>query len=207
MLDPKVAVRFDGDSGMSFVAGEDRSISVAYYDARSGQPIDLSGASVYVEFARAGGGVVRRTSGPITIVSSSVTPGAPGAFGATKHGLVTGDPVALTVVSGALPTPLQAATTYLVNYIDKDRFSLADTSGNPLTVLSAGTGSFALSNGSDFAVSQATAGLCSLVLRAAVTNALETGLGQNFEVGYSLAGKTRIVALEGLLDVYSQPQA
>lgn len=204
-MDPKIGVRFDGSQGLAFVAGEDRTISVAIYDQNVGQPINLTGGAVFVNFPRSGGGTVKRTSAALPIAASAVTTGSPGAIVLNDHGLVTNDAVTFAVVSGGLPAPLAGATTYLVSVIDNNTFSVTDNTGAAINLTTAGTGTFTVSNGSDISLTTPTAGLVTLTLRYTVTNAIEAGLGQTFEVGYTIGGKTRIQCLPGLLDVTAQP--
>ena len=205
LLDAKPRILFDGDCGMSFTQGEDRTIDVTFVDRISGEPINLTGAGVFVNFPRSGGGTIKRTSAPLPISATFVTPGSPGSISYLGHRLVTGDPVTLTLTSGALPSPLAAATPYLVQEIDPDTFTLLGSDGSTITILTQGTGSFSLANASDLTITNAASGIATLVLRSEVTLAIDAGLGQAFQAGYILSGKIRIVPIIGVLDVYAQP--
>lgn len=95
------------------------------------------------------------TSGSITIGSLSGS-----TFTATNHGLLTGDGQVTIASSGTLPSPLVANTPYWVIVLGANTFQLASDYGNtgggqgagnpttPITLTSAGSGTFTLSSNS-----------------------------------------------------------
>lgn len=199
-MDPSIAVTFDGQAGLSFVQGEDRLFGLAFVNRADGAPINLSSSTVGVSFPRAGGGDVKRSSGALALTASMVTPATGIAY--PDHGLVDGDPV--TFAGASLPAPLVAATPYLVRVIDNDTFALSDAAGTSITLTTAGSGAFTMTNSSDVTITSAPGGTAALSLRSAVTSAISAGLALDFQVSLTLSGKLRIVVVKDALDVTAQ---
>lgn len=200
-MDLNFGITFDGRNGISFTQGEDRTIQLFFINNTDGTPINLTGAVVGMNFAQQAGGVVKRLSGAISLTAAAVVP----AVGVTlaDHGLVTGDPV--TLAGAALPAPLVAATPYLVKVVDVNTFGFTDATGAPITLTTAGTGSFTMTNAADLIVTTPTAGNATLNLRGLVSAAIAAGLGQDFQATVLTGGKFRIVVEKNNLDVTPQP--
>jgi hypothetical protein len=208
-MDADLLVKFDNMNGLTFVQGEDRSIVVTLQNKNDYKPIDLTDAVVAINLPLSGGGSIKRTTlGPKILFSQVVVPSGSvpkGYISLIDHGLVTGDPVTLVIVSGGLPSPLAVLTDYLIQTIDKNNFYIADTNGNVISLISQGSGSFNIVNDDLSIDSPAILGQFTFDLRALVSSSTKDGLAQDLQVQYIKDGKTRIEVLSNLLDVYIQP--
>lgn len=208
-MDANIKVLFDATPVLQFVQGEDRQINLTLQDENSNLPINLTGAQFGMNLPLQGGGSVKRsTLGPIVLSSQVVVPGGSvpkGYITLPDHGLVTGDPITLVLISGSLPAPLTVLTSYLVQTIDVNSFYITDLSGNVISLTSQGSGSFNLVNANDVQVVSGDLGQVTLNLRGLVSQVCNAALAQDFQVQYTLSGKTRILVLQNLLDVLNQP--
>lgn len=208
-MDTNVGVFFDGKLNLLFVQAEERAVNMVLIDNDTKEPINLTGAYVGVNFPRQDGGAVKRDNfGPIVLSSEIVIQGTAVPKGYIKlpdHGLVTGDPVDLQVISGSLPAPLAALTDYLVKVIDLESFYITDLDGNVISLTSQGSGEFALVNSNDVVIDNPVLGKVILNLRAPVTQVVKADIAQSFQMNYMLGGKNRIVVIMDLLDVVGQP--
>lgn len=207
MVDQNLLVLFDGEPELDFVQGEDRELNMLIRDSRTGLPIDLTGAIVGVNLPRQDGGSIKRTTlGPLVLSTEIVIPAHdPGYVQLPDHGLVTGDPVTLVVVTGSLPSPLAPSTSYLVKVIDLDSFYITDLNGNVIPLTSQGSGSFNLVNANDVQIETGDLGKVIFALRSPVTQLVNAAIAQDFQVEFTIAGKIRIAVLKNLLDVDQQP--
>lgn len=201
MAEIRPTATFNGLPCLAFVQGEDRSITVALRDLNGGAPIDLTAARLTFSFQQLGGGTVRRMSGPLVLPASASAAGQP--FLVASHGLVTGDPVTFTS-TGTLPVPLDTVTTYTVEVVDVNTFTLLDGAGAPVAITAAAVGPFALQGQDVTVTAPSTSGLCQLALRAPVTMAIQDGLAQSFQIGLQANNQTRIIIERHELDVYPQ---
>lgn len=206
-MNPKIF--FDAQSVLKFNQGEDRQINVTLIDLNTNLPINLTGAQFGINFPLQNGGSIKRsTLGPLIESSDVVVPGGSVPNGYIKlpdHGLVTGDPIQLEVVSGGLPAPLAISTNYLVKTIDLDSFYITDSAGSVISLTSQGTGSFNLVNSNDIQIVSGDLGQVTLNIRAAVSQVVNAAIAQDFQADYILSGKIRILILKNALDVQNQP--
>lgn len=207
-MDASLQVQFDAQPGLSFGQGEDRSVTLTLIDTNTATPINLTGGVVQVSLPLSGGGSIKRTNtGPLVNAAQVVVAvgSAAGYISLPDHGLVTGDPIQVAVVSGSLPSPLAVLTNYLVQTIDNNNFYITDTSGNIISLTTQGSGSFNLVNSNDIQITTGDLGKVTFNLRALVSAMVNAGLMQDFQVSYTLSGKTRIAVLSAQLDCTAQP--
>lgn len=205
-----IRVLFNANAVLKFVQGEDRQIDITLRDLDSELPVNLTGAQVGVNFPLQGGGSVKRsTLGPTIVSGEVVVPNSssPGYINLKDHGLVTGDPVELVIISGGLPAPLAVATNYLIQVIDTDNFYVCNSSGVVIPLTTQGSGSFNLVNSTDLSVPSGDLGQISLNLRAAVSEVVNVGYAQDFQLQYTIGGEMRILVLKDVLDCILQPVA
>jgi len=205
VADADLKVTFNNNAPrLSFVQGEDRTVGLVIQDRTTGEPVDLTGASLQVCLPRLGGGTVRRVAGT-EVVDTALIQG--NVFTLTSHGLVTGDTVTAAVQGGgALPAGLLAATPYQVRVIDNNTFAL-QSGGADLTLTSTGSGKFTITNATDLTVDAAVLGHAVLTLSAAVTAAVRDSLAQDLQINViTSTGKKRIAVLKDVLDVWAQTE-
>jgi hypothetical protein len=204
------AANFDGNPGIQFCQGEDRSILMTLYDQVSGQPVDLATGSPVVEINLPlnGGGSIKRTTGVVTALCANVSPTPANSVSLTDHGFVTGDPVEVAATGGStLPGGLTASTPYLINVLDNNDFQFTNpTTGAVISLTSQGSGSFTITNTTpDLAITTGLLGQVTFTLRALVSAAVNAGLAQSFQVSFTISGLTRIVVVQNLLNILNQP--
>ena len=209
-MNVNLGVSFDGQPGLSFAQGEDRKIIIRFFNKYTGDPIDITGFQIGVNFPQYLGGTVKRYSGGISFNTTGVTltPAMPTLFTLVNHGLVTGDTLRFATQSGgsSLPTGLLAATNYLVVVTDVNNFTLTDTSANPIICTTVGVGIIQFTLQGDVVITNATLGQTTLTLRNAVSQVIENMYGQDFQAYWvDATNLIRILSLQGLLDVITQP--
>ena len=203
-----LAAKFNNCDQMVFVQGVNLTFSCVLFNPISAQPKDLTGAIIGMNFPRQGGGVIKRTNGPVAIPSAAVIipqGGPPGYILLPDHGLVTGDKGELST-SGVLPSPLATLTDYLVLVIDNNSFYFTDLNGAIIDITDQGSGGFAFTNSIDLTLGTAVLGQFNLLLRAPVSLDTNAALAQDFQVSITdSSGVTQILVIQNALDVYAQP--
>lgn len=206
-MDIQVGVLFDNNPGIQLTQGEDRTIVMTLFSQGYSTPVNLTGAVVGANFPYQGGGNIKRTSGLVAVPTVGVNPNTANSVTLNDHGFVTGDPVTVAAIgSGVLPAGLAPATPYTISVIDLNTFQFLDATGAVVTMTSKGSGSFSIFNANDVVISNASLGQVTLSLRAAMTLFMNAALAQNFQVEFTVGGKTRISVLNALLDVLNQPE-
>lgn len=199
-MDADIKVCFDGQDGLSFIQGEDRTVTLCFTDRHTGMPVDLSGGYVSLILPRLDGTDIVRTSQAYALTSAlvSLSP-APGVITFPNHGLVTGDSLVFTGAS--LPAPLVAATSYRAKVLDSNTLSLTDGSGNPITLTSVGSGSFSFTAAYTAINAVPQTGCALVTLTSAATSQVAAGRAQSVEVDLLAGGQHRSCVLAGALDV------
>lgn len=182
----------------TIVRGEDRRLQLILRQGEADLPVDLGQASgIEVHLLARDMGIIKRRTAGFEVQPRQVMPGAsstdiiyPG------HGLVTGDTLRF---SGNAPFPLvPMAQTAVVQ--GPDTFRLADGTGEELLFLRPET-PFVITQPDDLVVGDPGLGILQLRLRSPVTEALQDGPAQAFEVHIQQPDQLRIVQVIDRLDV------
>lgn len=205
-MDIRVGVSFDGNDGIAFTQGEDRTILIAVYDADTLLPVNLTGGVIGINFPRQGGGSIKRTNGSVIASAQNVNLNPANTVVITDHGLVTGDVVQVAPIGGGtLPAGLAISTNYTIAVVDNNTIGFLTSLGVVVDLTTQGIGTFSLTDAADLVLTTPASGLATLNLRAAVSEDVQPCENQAFQVEYTVSGKTRIAVVKGTLDVQSQP--
>jgi hypothetical protein len=188
---------------IKIVQGEEISFTISLKN-QDGDPVNLTGATLKVQFPKSDDTVVARGSAAQTFTDSSVSV-ANNTISLPDHGLVDDDVIQLTT-TGTLPAGLALATNYYVKVSDKDLIQLAATAGGSAIDITAAAGggthsvpALGLSVSGDPLL-----GKISITLSEAATEALKIGDLQTIEVEKITAGAKRIVQIKKALTVSAQ---
>jgi hypothetical protein len=185
------------------VKGEEKAIVIRLRD-QNDDPIDLTGASVQVEFAKEDATKLVRRNSTQSFLPAAVTASAD-TITLSDHGFADDDLVQLTNSGGALPAGLSTLTNYYLIVVDKDTFKLsASAGGSAIDLTGQGTGTHSISGVGVSFSGDAMLGKLSVALSEEASTSLKTGADQTIEVHYTIANVTRIVQLKKALTVEEQ---
>lgn len=187
---------------LSIVQGEDKTLSIRLMDDAL-NPLDLTGASIVVEFPKKNNGpkIIRRMSNQ-TFLSAAVDI-SKDQITLENHGLSHNEKVTLTT-SGTLPAGLATSTDYFVIVVDADTFQLSESlDGEAIDLTGVGSGTHTVVQ-SLVTIASEDLGKIALMLPQAVTSDLNAGEKQSIEVEVTISSVKTIYQLQKSLSVIAQ---
>lgn len=191
-------------TNLKVIQGEEISFTIALKN-QDGDPVDLTGAKLKVQFPKSDDTVVARGSETQSFTDSKVSV-ADNTITLADHGLVDNDIIQLTNSGGTLPAGLALVTNYYVIVVDKDTIKLSlSESGSAVDITAAAGGGTHAVSAIGLAVSgDPLLGKMTVTLSEAATAALKVGELQTIEVEKITSNVKRIVQLKKALTVIAQ---